>query len=104
MADNAISFGQIPRTSRLYNDFLYNFDRVSRCYQSSGRDISALAAPAQKLTAQTFSRDAVADALADQNARAGAGDLTFSNIERLRQKDSVVVITGQQAGLFTGPL
>src|SRR5262247_1665081 len=75
MADNAISFGQIPRTSRLYNDFLYNFDRVSRFYQSSGLDISALAARAQKVTAQTFSRDAVADALADQNARAGPGVL-----------------------------
>src|SRR5215831_11024581 len=59
MADNAISFGQIPRTSRLYNDFLYNFDRVSRFYQSSGLDISALAARAQKVTAQTFSLNAV---------------------------------------------
>src|SRR5215470_10099582 len=104
MEDNTISFGQIPRTSRLFNDFLYNFDRVSQFYQTSGLDSSALVARARKVTAQSFSRDAVADALADQNARAGAGDLTFANIERLRQKDSVVVITGQQAGLFTGPL
>ncbi|HKQ78972.1 MAG TPA: bacillithiol biosynthesis cysteine-adding enzyme BshC [Blastocatellia bacterium] len=104
MADNTISFDQIPRTSRLYSDFLYNFDRVSKFYQPSGLETSALVARAKKVTAQTFSRDDVADALADQNARAGAGDLTFANIERLRQKDSVVVITGQQAGLFTGPL
>ncbi|HEV2667503.1 MAG TPA: bacillithiol biosynthesis cysteine-adding enzyme BshC [Blastocatellia bacterium] len=104
MSDNTISFDQIPRTSRLFNDFLYNFDRVSRFYQPSGLDVSALVARAPKVAAQTFSRDAVADALADQNARAGAGDLSFANIERLRQKDSVVVITGQQAGLFTGPL
>ncbi len=104
MSDNTISFDQIPRTSRLFNDFLYNFDRVSRFYQPSGLDVSALVARAPKVAAQTFSRDAVADALADQNALAGAGDLTFANIERLRQKDSVVVITGQQAGLFTGPL
>jgi bacillithiol synthase len=104
MADNTISFDQIPRTSRLFNDFLYNFDRVSRFYQPSGLDVSALVARAPKVAAQTFSRDAVADALADQNARAGASDQTFANIERLRQKDSVVVITGQQAGLFTGPL
>jgi bacillithiol biosynthesis cysteine-adding enzyme BshC len=104
MSDNTISFDQIPRTSRLFNDFLYNFDRVSRFYQPGGLDVSALVARAPKVAAQTFSRDAVADALADQNARAGASDLTFANIERLRQKDSVVVITGQQAGLFTGPL
>ena len=104
MSDNTISFDQIPRTSRLFNDFLYNFDRVSRFYQPSGLDVSALVARAPKVAAQTFSREAVADALADQNALAGASDLTFANIERLRQKDSVVVITGQQAGLFTGPL
>jgi bacillithiol synthase len=104
MADNTIRFDQIPRTSGLFNDFLYNFDRVSRFYQPSGLDVSALVARAPKVAAQTFSRDAVADALADQNAAAGASDQTFANIERLRQKDSVVVITGQQAGLFTGPI
>ncbi|HEU0176811.1 MAG TPA: bacillithiol biosynthesis cysteine-adding enzyme BshC [Blastocatellia bacterium] len=104
MADNTIRFDQIPRTSRLFNDFLYDFERVSRFYQPGGLDVSALVARAPKVAAQTFSRDAVADALADQNARAGASDQTFANIERLRQKDSVVVITGQQAGLFTGPL
>jgi bacillithiol synthase len=104
MADNTISFDQIPRTSRLFNDFLYNFDRVSRFYHPGGLDVSSLVARAPKVAAQTFSRDAVVDALADQNAQAGASDLTFANIERLRQKESVVVITGQQAGLFTGPL
>jgi bacillithiol synthase len=104
MADNTIRFDQIPRTSGLFNDFLYNFDRVSRFYQPSGLDISALIARAPKVAAQTFSRDAVADALADQNAAAGVSDQTFANIERLRQKDSVVIITGQQAGLFTGPI
>jgi bacillithiol biosynthesis cysteine-adding enzyme BshC len=104
MSDNTIRFDQIPRTSRLFNDFLYDFDRVSRFYQPGGLDVSALVARAPKVANQNFSRDAVADALADQNARAGAPDQTFANIERLRQKDSVVVITGQQAGLFTGPV
>lgn len=104
MTDNTISFSQIPRTSRLFNDFLYSFDRVSRFYQPEGLSASALVARAPKVAAQAFSRDAVADALADQNRWAGAGEQTFANIERLRQKDSVVVITGQQAGLFTGPL
>ncbi|MBO0862856.1 MAG: bacillithiol biosynthesis BshC, partial [Chloracidobacterium sp.] len=104
MADNTIRFDQIPRTSRLFNDFLYDFDRVSRFYEPGGLDVSALVARAPKVAAETFPRAVVADALADQNARAGAGERTFANIERLRQKDSVVVITGQQAGLFTGPL
>jgi bacillithiol biosynthesis cysteine-adding enzyme BshC len=104
MTNNTISFGEIPRTSRLFNDFLYDFNRVSRFYESEGRDLNSLVARARKVIAQPFSRDAVADVLVDQNRQAGAGEGTFANIERLRQKDSVVVITGQQAGLFTGPL
>lgn len=104
MTNNTISFSQIPRTSRLFNDFLYNFDRVSQFYQPEGLDTSALVARAPIVAAQAFSRDAVADALVDQNRQVDAGELTFANIERLRQKDSVVVIAGQQAGLFTGPL
>jgi bacillithiol synthase len=104
MSDNTIRFDQIPRTSRLFNDYLYDFDRVSRFFQPGGLDVSALLSRAPKVAAQSFSRDAVADALADHNARLGATGPTFANIERLRQKDAVVVITGQQAGLFTGPL
>jgi len=99
-----IKFSEIPRTSKLYKDFLYDFSRVSQFYQSEGLDIASLIPRAAKVTAQTFSRDAVADVLKEQNTQAGAGEATFANIERLRQSDSVVIITGQQAGLFTGPL
>jgi bacillithiol biosynthesis cysteine-adding enzyme BshC len=104
MTDHAIRFSNIPRTSRLFNDYLYNFERVARFFESEGRDLTSLESRARKVTAQRFPRDAVADVLLDQNTRAGAGPETFANIERLRQPDSVVVITGQQAGLFTGPL
>src|SRR5262249_16560651 len=104
MTDHAISFNSIPKTSRLFSDYLYKFDRVARFYESGGRDLSSLATRARRVTAQTFARGPVADVLTDQNRQAGAGPETFANIERLRQNDSVVVITGQQAGLFTGPL
>ncbi len=105
MTDNqTISFSEIPRTSKLYQDYLYNFDRVARFYQAEGLDLDSLVARTARVTAQTFSRDAVADVLLDENRQAGAGEATFANIERLRQSDSVVVITGQQAALFTGPI
>ncbi len=104
MTSSAISFSEIPRTSRLYRDFLYDFNRVERFYESEGREIDSLIARAKKVAAQPFSRDAVADVLVEQNRAAGANEDAFANIERLRQKDSVVVITGQQAALFTGPL
>jgi bacillithiol synthase len=104
MTDTAISFGAIPKISQLYKDYLYDFDRVSRFYETEGRDVASLVARAARVTAQPFARDTVADVLAEQNRQAGAGEATFANIDRLRQTDSVVVITGQQAGLFAGPL
>jgi bacillithiol biosynthesis cysteine-adding enzyme BshC len=44
------------------------------------------------------------DILAKQNASFAAGPETIANIELLRRPGTVAVLTGQQAGLFTGPL
>jgi bacillithiol synthase len=104
MTHETIRFSEIPKTSRLFQDFLYDFPRVERFYEAGGRDVKSLAAHAARVTAQKFERDAVADVLEEQNREAGAGEATFANIARLREADSVVVIGGQQAGLFTGPL
>jgi bacillithiol synthase len=104
MTHETISFSDIPKTTRLFQDFLYDFPRVNQFYEAGGRDLPSLAAHAQKVIAQRFERGAVADVLEDQNRQAGAGEATFANIARLRESDSVVVIGGQQAGLFTGPM
>lgn len=104
MATETIRFSDIPKTSRLFQDFLYDFPRVENFYEAGGRDWNALVSRSERVAAQEYNREAVADVLLEQNRAAEAGEATFANIERLRQKDSVVIITGQQAGLFTGPL
>jgi len=38
------------------------------------------------------------------NRRWGAGEETLKNIALLREDDCIAVVSGQQAGLFTGPL
>ncbi|MEP7273870.1 MAG: bacillithiol biosynthesis cysteine-adding enzyme BshC [Acidobacteriota bacterium] len=104
MSENAISFREIPRTTRLFQDFLYDFENVSQFYESAGHNGASLVERAAAVARQPYPRDEVVDILTDQNRAAGAGEATLSSLERLRQSDSVVVITGQQAGLFTGPL
>ena len=42
-AEDALRFTEIPRTSRLFNDFLYDYDKVARFYTDYGRAMSPLA-------------------------------------------------------------
>lgn len=104
ISSQAISFQELPRTSSLYRDYLYHFERVARFFQPGGLWAEALIEHAATIAPQEFARDRVADVLLEQNRQSGAGEATLANIERLRQGDSVVIITGQQAGIFTGPL
>jgi bacillithiol synthase len=101
---DALRFTEIPRTSKLFTDFLYDYENVSRFYTDFGREVSPLAEHAKSVGARDFERDRVADALTRINKLAGSSELTFKHIELLRKPGSVAIVTGQQAGLFTGPL
>jgi bacillithiol biosynthesis cysteine-adding enzyme BshC len=102
--DGAIRFTEIPRTTRLFADFLYDYAKVSDFYSASGRASDSLVLSARQVGAMEFDRRRVPDALDRINRRAGSPDLTFAHIEALRKPGTVAVVTGQQAGLFTGPL
>ena len=103
MPSSNISFRDIPKISQLFSDYLYDFERVSAFFERTA-GIDSFIERARRVTSQQFQRDAVADVLVDQNRSLGAGETALANIELLRDPESVVVITGQQAGLFTGPL
>ena len=102
--DDALRFDRIPHTTKLFTDFLYHYDRVARFYPDYGRNAAPLTSRAIQIAQGRFDRDGVADALEHINRRSASSELTFENISTLRRPDSVAVVTGQQAGLFTGPL
>lgn len=56
------------------------------------------------LMERTYDRAAVASILQEQNLLFGAGSAVMANIQRLAGPRSLVVVGGQQAGLFGGPL
>jgi len=101
---DALRFTEIPRTTRLFNDFLYDYQKVDRFYANYGRSVEPLADHARRVGEQQFDRKRVPAALERINRRVGSPELTFKHIEMLRHPGSVAIVTGQQAGLFTGPL
>jgi bacillithiol synthase len=101
---DALRFTDIPRTSRLFNDFLYDYDKVGRFYTNYGRLVTPIIEHARLVGEQQFDRKRVPDALERINRAAGSPELTFQHIDLLRRPGSVAIVTGQQAGLFTGPL
>jgi len=101
---DSLRFTEIPRTTPLFNDFLYNYPKVARFYTNYGRSVEPLADHARRVASQSFDRNRVPAALERINRRVGSPDLTFKHIDMLRDPGAVAIVTGQQAGLFTGPL
>jgi bacillithiol synthase len=98
-----LPFGQIPHTSRLFTDFLAYSPSVRPFYPHSPLFSEWVKEEASALQYDPSRRERVSAILARQNAAWGASPQTLSNIDRLR-KGAAVVVTGQQVGLFGGPM
>ena len=107
MKAKCLPFSQIPHTTPLFTDFLSYSPRVQQFYPRSPyfRDW-------MKDEAATFVRDAgysgerregVSAILKRQNQSWDASPKTMANLERFR-KGAFAVVTGQQVGLFGGPM
>ena len=96
---------RVPHQSRLFLEYLEDPASLRRFYPEAVRTHPELAGRrARVLATYKTDRAALCDALAEANARWGAGAETLENVGRLRSPESVAVVTGQQTGLFTGPL
>ncbi|HEX8709976.1 MAG TPA: bacillithiol biosynthesis cysteine-adding enzyme BshC [Pyrinomonadaceae bacterium] len=101
----SLPFERIPHQTRLFLDYLRDPVALRRFYPSAVRFHHQLSARAPEvLGAYRTDRGALCDALSAMNSGWGAGPEVLANIERLRQADCLAVVSGQQAGLFTGPL
>jgi bacillithiol synthase len=98
-----LPFSSIPHTSRLFQDYLHHFDRVQQFYPRPPLERGWWKDEARRIEYPADRRNAVAAVLERQNREFGAGEKTLANIERLRA-GAPAVVTGQQVGVFGGPL
>ena len=99
---DCIPFSAIPHTTRLFSDFL-SYSSDLRRFFPNPPDPTRVASRAAVVAHGTKIHRQVADVLQKQNGVWGASEKTLENIRRLRD-GAHAVVTGQQVGLFGGPV
>lgn len=100
-----INFSDIPGHQNLFLDYLNEFNNVEKFYKRNFRDQEKYE-DLFKLIAEYDRphRIELSEAIYDQYAEIKISKQTQANIEALKSPKTIAVITGQQLGLFGGPL
>lgn len=97
METKCVRHNLIPGTTALFADYLYHFDRVEQFFAYPPFQDESFALAASRVQYPRERRHAVVEALAPLNPNS-------ENLRRLARPDTLAVVTGQQVGLFGGPL
>ena len=103
MKAHCLPFSQIPHTTRLFADFLTYTPEIRQFYPRSPQFAEWMKEEAGRISYDDSRRERVAAILEKQNRSWGASEKTLANLDRLR-KGAAAVVTGQQVGLFGGPM
>ena len=103
MKSQCLPFTQIPHTTRLFLDYLSYTPSVRAMYPRSPIFSEWVKDESQHVVYDASRRGQVSEILERQNSAWGASPKTVANIERLR-RGALAAVTGQQVGLFGGPL
>lgn len=103
MPTECLPFTHIPHTTPLFSDLLYHYPKVRQFFLRSPDLAQWAKQEAASIGHDPGRRQKVAAILEGQNRAWGASPETLQNLERLRAGANCIV-TGQQVGLFGGPL
>lgn len=101
----SLPFSEVPQQSKLFIEYQNNPLALKKYYPAAVASHTQIAERIPEvLENYKVDRDALCDILEKANRANGASAKTLENLELLRDEDCVAVVSGQQAGLFTGPL
>jgi bacillithiol biosynthesis cysteine-adding enzyme BshC len=101
---SAVDVRRFPWIRKLAADYMFDFGRLASFFSGDPHDRSSWSASVRRARQQPRDRARLADVLAAQQRRRGAPDQSVRAAARLGDSSCVAIVTGQQAGLFGGPL
>ncbi len=99
-----IPTNKLPDISSLVYDYFYEYKKVSEFFAGNFRDQTTYSLLTEKVRSRILPREQLAAILEELNLSYGCGAQTVGNIKKLVQNKACAVVTGQQVGLFSGPL
>jgi bacillithiol biosynthesis cysteine-adding enzyme BshC len=102
-----IDYRELPPSggfSQLFFDYLFEYDEVKDFFPSHFRDPEACTRIIDSITQRGPDRERLVRILSRQNTQFGMGSATVANIRLLEKPTGFAVVTGQQVGLFGGPM
>lgn len=103
-ASMAVPMKQLPRLPLLVDDYLADFHKVHEFFNGDFRELDAFRRQAERVRPRRIPREDLAAVLREQNKNYGCGPQTLDQIEKIVRDEACAVVTGQQVGLFSGPL
>lgn len=102
---DSLPFSEVPHQSKLFIEYQQNPSKLRKYYPLAVESHTQVSQVIPEVLANyRTDRKLLCEVLEEANRANGATEETLKNIELLRDEDCVAVVSGQQAGLLTGPL
>lgn len=99
------SFSDIPGHQNLFLDYLYEYENVKGFYPGNFRDRDGFISHFEKLSdSNHIERDKLAEIIENQYSGFSVSAKTLKNIQNLKSRKTLAIVTGQQIGILGGPM
>lgn len=100
-----VNFRDIPGHAKLFLDYLYNFEKVSKFYARNPFDKETFSKGFEEIASnRPISRTNLESLIRNQYSGKTYSTKTQKNIELLAKESTLTIVTGQQLGILGGPL